>query len=41
MEVWQLVLMILAIVLLVFMIIWYGVLNQDLASLLDKLLNLQ
>ena len=37
MEMWQLVLMILAILLLLFMIVWYGALNNDLGDLFGKL----
>lgn len=36
MEMWQLVLLILALVLLVFLIAWYGGLNKELGSLLEK-----
>lgn len=38
MEVWQLVLLILAIVLLVLVIAWYGGLNKQLPDLFDKLI---
>jgi len=38
MEVWQLVLLILAIVLLVLVIAWYGGLNKQLPDLLEKLM---
>ncbi|MEK6951150.1 MAG: hypothetical protein AABX13_05500 [Nanoarchaeota archaeon] len=37
MEMWQLVFLILAIILLLFFLAWYGLLGKDLASLLDKL----
>ncbi len=38
MEVWQLVLLILAIVLLVLVIMWYGGLNKQLPDLFEKLI---
>ena len=37
MEMWQLVLMILALLLLFFMLIWVGVLGKDLSGLFEKL----
>jgi len=37
MEMWQLVLMILAIILLVFIVAWYSGLNQSLGSLFGRL----
>ncbi len=36
MEMWQLVFLILAIILLLFFLAWYGLLGKDLANLLDK-----
>lgn len=36
MEMWQLVFLILAIILLLFFLTWYGFLGKDLANLLDK-----
>ncbi|MBI4151601.1 hypothetical protein HY496_01410 [Candidatus Woesearchaeota archaeon] len=36
MEMWQLVLLILALVLLVFIIVWYGGLNKEIGNLLEK-----
>ncbi|MBS3169306.1 hypothetical protein J4210_02375 [Candidatus Woesearchaeota archaeon] len=36
MEMWQLVLLILALILLVFLIAWYGGLNKELGGLLEK-----
>lgn len=38
MEVWQLVLLILAIILLVLVIAWYGGLNKQLPDLFEKLM---
>ncbi|MBI2102861.1 hypothetical protein HYT55_03410 [Candidatus Woesearchaeota archaeon] len=40
MEMWQLVLMILALILLVFVIAWYGGLNKEISGLLGKLTGL-
>jgi hypothetical protein len=37
MEMWPLVFLILAIILLLFFLTWYGLLGKDLASLFDKL----
>lgn len=36
MELWQLVMIILAVLLLLFLITWYGGLNEQLAALLEK-----
>lgn len=40
MEMWELITIILAILLLLFVIAWYGGLNTELAKLLDKLAEL-
>ena len=40
MEMWQLVLIILALLLLFFIIAWYAGLNSEVGNLLDKLSNL-
>ena len=40
MEMWQLVLIILAIVFLLFMLAWYGGLDQKISGLLNKFLDL-
>jgi len=37
MEMWQLVLLILALILLLTVIVWYGVLGGEMGELLDKL----
>ncbi|HIG93214.1 TPA: hypothetical protein HA242_03790 [Candidatus Woesearchaeota archaeon] len=37
MEMWQLIFILLAVLLFLFMLIWFGILNKDLAGLFDKL----
>lgn len=37
MEMWQLVLIILAVILLLFVVAWYGSLNQEMGVLFEKL----
>lgn len=37
MEMWQLILLILAVVLLLFMLIWYGALGKELEDLFQKI----
>ena len=37
MEMWQLIIMLLAIFLLLFMLVWYGILGQGLADILQKI----
>ena len=37
MEMWQLILIILAVILLLFMMVWYGSLRNDLGGLFDKM----
>ncbi len=40
MEIWQLVMIILAVLLLVFVVMWYGGLNTKMADLIQKITNL-
>ena len=37
MEMWQLVMLILAVLLFLFLVVWFGFLNKDIGILLDKL----